>query len=209
MVKRHCTVPFKFACLTEDPTGIHQDIQIIPLPNNLRGWWCKPYMFSKQAGLKGTILYMDLDVVIADNIDKLWTYETKNWCVIRDFTRAQRPDWQKYNSSIIRFRPEQMYFIWEEFARDANKIQRTYWGDQDYLYVVTKNNPAKLWPDSWIQSWKWEIRKDKTLARGNRGDRKLVNVEDVEPPEHCCVTVFHGDPNPHNCDDPWVKANWK
>jgi hypothetical protein len=22
------------------------------------------------------------------------------------------------------------------------------------------------------------------------------------------IAVFHGDPNPYYCEDPWVKANW-
>ena len=61
MVKRHTTVDFKFACMTEDPSGIHEDVIIIPLPCNLQGWRCKlPYVSRRF--LKGTILYMDPDV---------------------------------------------------------------------------------------------------------------------------------------------------
>jgi hypothetical protein len=67
-----------------------------------------------------------------------------------------------------------------------------------------------LYPDEWIMSWKWEIRKSKDLVyKQPKGRRKLRVVEHVEPPENCCVTVFHGDPNPENCDDPWVVKNWK
>jgi len=42
-----------------------------------------------------------------------------------------------------------------------------------------------------------------------RGKRKFKYVESVTPRVECCVAVFHGDPNPHYCEDPWVVENWK
>ncbi len=89
-------------------------------------------------------------------------------------------------------------------------IQRQFFGDQDYLYDATyKTKGAMLYPDSWVQSWKWEVRKSKLLELNKaKGTRKFRVVEDVVPRVECCVCVFHGDPNPHNCDDPWVKENW-
>ena len=74
MVKRNCTLDFEFVCLTDDVTGIDPNIKILSLPKTLKGWWCKPYMFSNDLPLKGTVLYMDLDVVISNNIDHLFTY---------------------------------------------------------------------------------------------------------------------------------------
>jgi hypothetical protein len=210
MVKRNCTLDFEFVCLTEDPTDINPKIKIIPLPAGLTGWWCKPYMFSNDLPLKGTVLYMDLDVVIAGNIDKLFTYQPGHWCTIRDFTRAMRPNWPKYNSSIVRFDVGQLDFLWRIFEKDAKDIQRKYFGDQDFLFAETRKNQAMLYPDSWIQSWKWEVRKDRAFAPGGtKGNRKLRVIEDVTPRVECCVCVFHGDPNPANCEDPWVKKNWQ
>lgn len=210
MVKRNCTLDFEFACLTDNANGINPDIKIIPLPGNLQGWWCKPYMFSKDLPIKGTILYMDLDVVIARNIDKLFQYESERWCVIRDFTRAMRPKWHKYNSSIIRFKSGQLDHVWEDFVKDQAQIQRRLHGDQDWLFEATRKNQAMFWPDSWILSWKWEVRKDKQFAPGSvRGNRKFKTIEHATPRVECCVCVFHGDPNPHNCEDPWVIDNWQ
>ena len=76
-------------------------------------------------------------------------------------------------------------------------------------YEVAKDYPATTYPDEWIMSWKWEIRKSKELGRGTKGTRKLAEIENVVPSDECCIAVFHGDPNPHNCEDPWVKENWK
>ena len=212
MVKRHCKLDFEFVCLTDDPTDIAKEIKIIPLPKNVSGWWCKPYMFSKDIPLRGKILYMDLDVVIARNIDHLFLYEIDSWCVIRDFTRKMRPSWQKYNSSVIRFNSGQLTHFWEDFEIDQENIQRRFHGDQDWLYDVAQrtHTKAKLFPDNWILSWKWEIRRDKTFKAGSRsGSRQLRTIEQVVPPNECCITVFHGDPNPENCFDPWVVNNWK
>lgn len=211
MVKNNCTLDFDFVCLTDDPSGIDPNIVIRSLPKGFEGWWCKPYMFSDQLALKGTVLYMDLDVVIAENIDKLFNYKPNSWCIIRDFTRKMRPTWQKYNSSVIKFRAGEMNEFWLDFKNNQRAIQRKYHGDQDWLYdAAIKLKPAELFPDNWIMSWKWEIRRSKDLQYGMpRGRRKLRTVEHVEPPKECCICVFHGDPNPDNCDDPWVVKNWK
>ena len=211
MVMRNCTLDIEFVCLTDNPKNINENIKILPLPGNLQGWWCKPYMFSNNLPLKGIVVYMDLDVVIADNIDKLFLYQQGNWCTIRDFTRVMRPKWNKYNSSIVRYRAGELDFVWTEYKRDKINIEKRLHGDQDWLYEVTHNKkPATLYPDSWIQSWKWEVRKDKTFAPGGmRGKRKLNKIENCKPRVECCVAVFHGDPNPENCLDPWVVDNWK
>jgi len=150
---------------------------------------------------------MDLDVVVSGNLNKLFDYEPDNWCVIRDFTRAMQPQWEKYNSSVVRFKVGQLHNVWAEFRKDPQKIIRSHFGDQDWLWTAAKGT-AKLWPDEWIRSWKWEIRKDRHLQSGTKGNRKFRTVEDVVPPDDCCICVFHGDPNPHNCDDPWVRNNW-
>ena len=209
MVERNCTVDYEFVCLTDNPEGIDDNIKVIKLPRQFRTWWAKTYMFSNQLGLKGTILYMDLDVVISGNIDRLFTYSPGNWCIIRDFTRSMRPNWQKYNSSVIRFDYNQLDHLWQDFDKKQNLYERKHYGDQDWLYAVANPKP-QLWPDEWIQSWKWEIRKSRQFAPGGtRGKRRFKDVEDVEPPEECCITVFHGDPNPELVEDPWVVQNWK
>jgi hypothetical protein len=210
MTERNCTLPYEFVCLTDNPTELDPRIKTILLPSNLQGWWCKPYMYSKDLPINGTILYMDLDVVIAGNIDKLFTYQSNHWCTIRDFTRAMRPDWKKYNSSVVRFKTGQLDHVWTEFQSNQQTIQRRLHGDQDWLYEATQRNQAMLYPDSWILSWKWEVRRSKEFDfRGIRGNRKFKHIENVKPNSECCVTVFHGEPNPHNCEDPWVVDNWR
>ena len=64
MVSRHLTVPYEFACLTDD----HHDIPGVrkiyqPNANYARGWWHKVHMFDSTLPLKGRILYLDLHVL--------------------------------------------------------------------------------------------------------------------------------------------------
>ena len=211
MVISNCTLDLEFVCITDNAKGINKNIRTIPTPPGMQGWWCKPYIFSKDLPISGTVLYMDLDVVIASNIDKLFTYGNDRWCTVRDFTRVMRRDWKKYNSSIVKFTAGELDFVWSEFKKNQLDIQRKFFGDQDYLYDIThKTKAAMLYPDSWILSWKWEVRKDKSFKPGGRkGSRQLKTIEDVTPRVECCVCVFHGDPNPENCQDPWVVKNWK
>lgn len=211
MVARNCTLDYEFVCLTNDPAGLNTKIKSLPLPSGISGWWCKPYMFSKDLPLNGTVLYMDLDVVISNNIDKLFTWSPGHWCTIRDFTRVMRPKWQKYNSSVIRFETGALDFVWTDYNKDKVNIQKRFHGDQDWLYEATyKRQAPMLYPDSWILSWKWEVRSNRRFKPGGvKGKRVLETIENVTPRPECSICVFHGDPNPENCKDPWVIENWK
>jgi hypothetical protein len=210
MINRNCTLDYEFVCLTDDPRGLNENVKILPLPGGMSGWWCKPYMYSKDLPLKGTVLYFDLDVVIASNIDKLFTWQPNQWCTIRDFTRVMRPKWSRYNSSIVRFKVGQLDHVWSNYMKDKNEIEKRLHGDQDWLWEATRKTPAMLYPDSWIQSWKWEVRKDKIFKPGGiRGKRTFNNVDHTSKPRvECCVCVFHGDPNPEMIEDKWVVDNW-
>ena len=54
-VLRHCTIDFEMVCLTDDPRGLHPNIKVISLPAGLQGWWCKPYMYSKDLPINGVV----------------------------------------------------------------------------------------------------------------------------------------------------------
>lgn len=208
MVRRHSGQDFDFVCLTEDPRGLDNKIIHKPLPKiNVHGWWMKPYVFSKDLGFQGDVLFLDLDIVIFGNIDRLWTYNAANFCIIRDFTRQMNPSWRKFNSSVFRFPAKDYHWIWDEFEKNHKMILPKNHGDQDYLYSLL-NQQARYWPDEWIQSYKWEMR-DRSELGIVRGKRNFVSSRDPKVDPNCFIAVFHGEPNPHDCLDPWVINNWK
>lgn len=208
-VAKNLTIPYQFYCLTDDATNINPNIQIIPLPQiDVKGWWYKPYIFSKNIPLQGTILYIDLDVVITGSLNKLFSYHPLSFCILRDFNRVLRPSYNKFNSSVMKFPHGQLDKLWQKFFYHHKTLVNKLPGDQDFIFQEQKND-AIFFPDEWIMSWKWEIRKNRKFAPGGlRGSRKLATIEDVRPPEECCIAVFHGDPNPHLCDDPYIKETW-
>jgi len=79
MVSRNLTIDYEFVCITEDHNNINPQITILPLRTNenISGWWYKPMVFDPELGLEGNILFLDLDIVIFNNIDKLFTYESE------------------------------------------------------------------------------------------------------------------------------------
>ena len=103
-VKRNLQKKFNFYCLTENITALDPNIIPLSLPNEtLKGWWYKPYIFSNKLPIDGTILYLDLDIVITGPLDKLFSFAPKHFCIIRDFNRILRPNYDRFNSSVMRF----------------------------------------------------------------------------------------------------------
>jgi hypothetical protein len=207
MTKRHSVLPFRFACMTEDSNGLHPDIQVLSLPleTNLQGWWYKPYVFSSSFPLSGSILFLDLDIVIVKNIDQFWLHEPGKFCIIRDFTRVMNPEWKRFNSSIFRFESGSLPHVWDNLKRDPSIMKRMH-GDQDWLFNQITNN-FSFWPDNWSQSYKWEIR-DRSEIVGVGRDRKFNQIKEPKINPDTSILVFHGDPKPEQVKDPIVVSNW-
>lgn len=208
MVTRHLTVPYEFACLTDDKHSI-QDVRTIyqPNANYPRGWWHKVHMFDRNLPLKGRILYFDLDVVICANIDKLCQFSPDQFVGIHDFNRKFYSSWKNLNSSVLAWEHGSQSNIYDEFKlrpADAQRLQ----GDQDWIWKLCQNK-IKFWPKEWIQSYKWEIRSKEELVviNGKRQFNTIKNDLIIHP--ECSVAVFHGDPNPCAVEDKFVIDNWR
>ena len=208
MARRHCTLDYQFSCLTDDPTGLDPEINVVRLPNDpyIKTWWSKLWMFAPEMPLKGNILFFDLDVVIFDNIDPLFTHNGK-FNIIRDFNRCRIKDWKLSNSSCMRWQSGTMSYLWTEFKENPARVMQQNHGDQDWITKKAKDE-ITWFPDEWIRSYKWEmigLKDTKLLTKdGKKFFRKPV---DIKPGNK--VAVFHGSPNPMECADQWVIDNWK
>jgi hypothetical protein len=209
MVKRNLTLPFKFVCFTENGANLHPDIIVHPLMKfpNVSGWWYKPGFFNPDIPFEGTLLYLDLDVIVFRNIDNLFTYHPGKFCVIRDFNRINAPGWNKMNSSVFRLQIGSMPYVYKEFMKAPEQYTKKFHGDQDWLYHMVKKDFV-FWPEDWIQSYKWEMRKKAPMNRID-GVRNFVTPGEPDILPNTNIAVFHGEPNPHNCVDNWCKENWK
>jgi hypothetical protein len=207
MVQRNLTLDYEFVCFTDSSQGIDKHIRVEPLPKMpVIGWWYKPYFFSADLPLKGTVLFLDLDMIVFKNINELFSYKQGKFCIIRDFNRKFRPNWNYMNSSVFRLETGMFDYLWEDFKRNPAAHLQKNRGDQDWMYRYVKGH--EFWPDEWIRSYKWEMRDRNKLAMIS-GKRNFIDIADPIIQSQNKIAVFHGDPNPADCKDPWVVDNWQ
>jgi len=216
MVRRHLTLPHRFVCFTDDTTGIHPFIETRPIPEIPLGsaaiWsgWRKLASLSPQLGLEGSVLFLDLDLVIMDNIDCFFTYEPGKFCIIENWTQMGQGIG---NSSIYRYEANAHHDVFEDFARNHEQIYKDVTNEQMYLtWQVAKNHEVKYWPETWARSFK----------RHSLPNRLLRRFITPKPPKDCKILVFHGPPKPIDAANgnwpqkgkylraaPWILKHWK
>jgi|TARA_A100001011_G_scaffold360795_1_gene408369 hypothetical protein len=204
MVKRNFTIPHRFICFT-DNTVIHKqrdfkdkDIEFRQFKrHDFNGWFNKLQLFSPDSNLEGNTLYMDLDVVIMQNIECFgYMGESKNFIGMNDFN----PTSGLFNSSIMRFNNKYHNVIWEQYLKRRTEFNSSH-GDQEIITALIKNHKDTIsFPDEWTQSYKWLNRK---------GDRYHISKQTYEQDPNAKVCVFHGSPNPHDSTQEWVQKLWK
>jgi len=209
MVKRNLSLPHRFVCFTEDPTGLRDDIETMPLTENLIGWWHKVTLFkSTLFNLTGKTLYLDLDVVIVNSLDPMFEREEK-FSIISDWMYSRRNVGGKnkimYNSSVFMYEIGAHPSVWSEFAKDPETLSKKYSGGDQHW--ITENLPdASIWPDGWCRSFKWPYHY-KDMAY----DFDAGFVDETK------IVVFHGSPNPPDAipgwnaypPSPWIADYWK
>ena len=202
MVTRNTTLYINFFVFTDHvkmEKMIEGNINVRQFPeHDLQGWWNKMQLFHPKTALEEPTLYMDLDVVITGNIDCFFTYKPEaDFVGMNDFN----PSTKQWNSSVMRFKNEKMQGkLWYKFMDDRPNLLRRFAGDQNLISDFIKETPGcESYPDSWTQSYKWYDRK------GNRYSRSAMTYEHNG---ESIVTVFHGQPNPHQSDQEWVKKAW-
>lgn len=188
MVARHLNVPYRFVCFTDDAVGLLSPVRVRWLPGDLEGWWNKLWLFKPgQFAPRTQVLYFDLDTVIARNIDQLATVETK-FAILQD---AYRP--RGLQSSVMMWRAGLCDAIWADWETDDRPLLAG--GDQAYIEVVLHRQFGRKIPDEMIL----QRRYPGLFASYKAEHDKLRDA---------AVIVFHGEPKPHNCDDPFIASHW-
>lgn len=170
-----------------------------------KAWWYKMQLFNIQHH-NGPLLYFDLDTVITKNIDWIWQLPLNKFWTIRDFKYIWRPTAHTINSSVMWWDTGAFSRIWNTFQlENLAMIMRKYQGDQDYLTAVLEPQRLRFFPANNIKSWRWQCldggfdfktRKWKTPGSG-------TVIEDATS-----VLVFHGNPKPHETQDPVIVQHW-
>lgn len=159
MVSKNLSIPFRFVCFTENNDGIRDEVEIQNLPEldlppgaPERGWR-KLTVFKKDfGGLKGKILFLDLDVVIVGALDDFFTHPGE-FLIAHD---KKNPKKIEGNSSVFRFEAGKYPEILEYFEKNSELVKSEVRHEQAYLSrEIHKLGKLEYWPDEWVPSFKY------------------------------------------------------
>mgnify|MGYP000539581447 CR=1 FL=1 len=190
MVQRNLTLPHRFICFTEHPEGLAEGIEAKPLPaldlpDGLpeRGWNKLTTLKDPLDDLQGDALFLDLDLLILDNIDCFFEAEGE-FLIINDWLYPNRVTG---NSSIYRFRVNEHADVLDYFIKNQDKVRAKFRNEQAYLsQAIHDKGMLHYWPEDWCVSFKRQC-----MQKGLMG-----LLKEPKFPEKAKAVIFHGKPDP-------------
>lgn len=217
MVSRNLTLPFEMICLTDNTEGIDENVQCFDIPpldlpagSPERGWNKLSTFEPDLYGLSGQALFLDLDVVITDNIDDFFTH-AGDFLVIHDWKRPWRITG---NTSVYRFKLGAYPDVLPYFREHFDDIRKRFRNEQAYLswFIDEHYKQLSYWPKSWCKSYKYHCLKPLPFSWW----------QPPELPAHTKIVIFHGEVNPpdaiagqggkwyrHILPSPWIEQYWQ
>lgn len=170
-----------------------------------RSWWYKMQLFDN-AHFSGPLLYLDLDVVVYNNLN--WVREAHLDCfwTIRDFRYLQKPGYDKMNSSLMYWDTTKFGWVWDKFCEeDISKVVTRWPGDQDYINQVIQPSQRRYFDDQHFQSFRWQALDGGMNFRSRKANQPGGGIR-LSP--DASVLVFHGKPKPHEVTHPQIQQLW-
>ena len=183
-------------CFTDNKHNINKSVICSPLPNikmpselSQTPWRKLSVWQHPLKNLKGDILFLDLDLVITNNLDKFFDYKPGTFCVIENWTQIGKGIG---NTSCFRFPVKKFKYIFDEFEKNSYLIWKKYHIEQVYISkTIQKQN---FWPRNWCQSFKHNL-----LPMWPFRIWKPANL-----PNDTSIVAFTGKPDP----DDVLKEKW-
>ncbi len=156
MAKKNLSLPFTFYCYTENPIDLVDGIKVIPLDESLdlKAWWWKLTLFKRNNRQNGINLYLDLDIVIQNNIDDIFNIVIPNKLTLlenfelnMDFTEYHfdQKTLPVYNSSIMVWYNNENTHLYENFIKYQKLYTKIYHGiDRFFTYEFNQSFFHKL-----------------------------------------------------------------
>ncbi|WP_411827757.1 hypothetical protein [Luteolibacter sp. AS25] len=197
MVARNTTLPLKFHLFSnESLPALNPEILQHPEPGvelpqakgNLNYRKTVGLCTPDIAGLQGKrVFFFDLDVVITNNLDALFTYpQDDQFYIINDWnTKGDHVGQATCYSFIV----GSLSYIKEDFESNQQAVIARYGtATQQYLSakVIERFGAMQFWPDAWFRSFKYHCLAPLFVRRF---------VTPKKPPEETMVLAFHGNPN--------------
>lgn len=190
MVRRNLSGTFRFVCLTDNAKGLRSEIESFPippleLPDGLpeRGW-TKLATFSENLhGLRGTALFLDVDVVITGRLDDFFEVPGE-FLIIHDYKRPWRITG---NSSVYRFEIGAHPDVLAYFRANFDTIRKNFRNEQAYLSdFMHRKGLLRYWPSQWCPSFKYH----------SIPGWPSNYWREPEIPKDAKIVIFHGECNP-------------
>ncbi len=203
MVRRHLRGDFRFVCLTDRSEGIRSEVQCLPIPALAlpegipeRGWTKLTTFEADLHGLRGTALFLDLDVVIVDDITPFFEVPGE-FLIIHDWKRPWRITG---NSSVYRFTLGAHADVLAKFRREFEAIRTTFRNEQAYLSdEINRKGQLQYWDPRWCASFKYHC-----IPRWPLNYWKAPGI-----PDGARILIFHGVMNPPDALAGRSNGNWR
>jgi hypothetical protein len=216
MVRRHLRGEFEFVCLTDSPAGIRTEVRCLPIPDLAlppglpeRGWKKLTTFGADLHGLRGTALFLDIDIVIVHDITPFFEVPG-DFLIIHDWKRPWRVTG---NSSVYRFVLGAHADVLAKFQAEAPRIRAEFRNEQAYLSAaLDARGMLRYWPDEWCVSFKYH-----SIATFPFNFFRAPAI-----PKGARIVVFHGVVNPPDAlagrsggnwrrtlATPWIADHWR
>lgn len=127
----------RFVCFTDNPGSLPSFIEKvkIPTPRGIFAWWAKLELFNPVRDFNGRLLYLDLDVLLVGDVNKIVEFNS-TFALVPDGAPGFKPAQgkkcvKKFNSSVMvwdaEHTPHHVFTEWNRAVADR------LWGDQDWL----------------------------------------------------------------------------
>jgi len=221
MVGRNLARPHRFVCLTDDATGIDPEVEVLELPrtgdtdfDQRVSWtrehgWLKVLAFASPLhDLVGPVLFIDLDVVIVDDIGCFFD-PPGEFLVIREWDKRDGTG----NTSVFRFVAGAHPEVLNRLLADRNGVRGRVRNEQEYVTgSFAGEGRLGYWPEAWCRSFKRHCVRPFPLSF----------IEPPSIPQGARIIAFHGKPNPHEALEgisgkwyrrvlptPWIGEHWR
>jgi hypothetical protein len=203
MIARNYPREFRFICITDDPKGLDERIETMPMPvrfDHIRSpqgtrfpnCYCRLWNFSREASVLGErIFQLDIDVVITGDLQPLVdrSEDFVGWC-------DKRFVWNKIAGGAYLLRTGSMPQIWEDFDPLTSPAQAFAAGNggSDQGWMSFKMYPSPRFTEGLVKI-NWTPSRTREIPKGAR----MVFTNGVQPPwSHETRRRY-----------PWLKEHWK
>jgi len=190
-VTRNISGPFRFFCMTDDSEGLNPGIEVQPIPDlgceiprDVPGMWRKAVLWSEGlCGASGPALFIDLDVVITDNIDKFFEFGEPDDVILA--RNPVRPFERLGQSSVFRFPIGRHSYMLDNLRAEPERISRKFQFEQRYTTKCIRPG-IRFWPRGWVAHFRYHCL-GSLVARYLRPARL---------PRGAKIIIFPGGPKP-------------